>query len=355
MKVNTDMFKAQTRCSCWSSAVLIVASVMLNLISLLIATRIWCFKRIVYDIGGKGLGEMAVKHNPSPQLMADLNTSCMHPTSGYGHMEKGLAILINASSELGYDPISDGNHQDINRHLWDAEKYKATRARFWTGWGHHVLAQIVAVYIGYFSFGIVLLQPIRRRCSINAEKNTLIAHHVIDTVSSGAALVHYGFVYFKLGGISRLELNFFFSLTEYFTIGWSSAVAGFVLARFGGIMGVKHIHRDAVRAGEIHEKKDLTKNPLLMKIQDQERAKKAAGGGNGGGGNVGPGQGRRVGGGNDLDSIFRDRGYDSVGRRGGRDVSVGNGNGMNPSAAGRNKPNAVKEPLEGGVGCLGCG
>ena len=107
-------------------------------------------------------------------------------------------------------------------------------------------------------------------------------------------------------------------------------------------MGVKHIHRDAVRAGEIHEKKDLTKNPLLMKIQDQERAKKAAGGGNGGGGNVGPGQGRRVGGGNDLDSIVRDRGYDSVGRRGGRDVSVGNRNGMNPSAAGRNKPNADK-------------
>jgi len=55
MKVNVNMFHGAKNVNCWSSAVLNVSSVILNLISLLIATRIWCFRSVVYDLGGTGL------------------------------------------------------------------------------------------------------------------------------------------------------------------------------------------------------------------------------------------------------------------------------------------------------------
>lgn len=329
-----SMFHSQQQCSCWSSATLTVSAVVLNLTSLLIATRVWCFRKIVYDLGGTGLTDIARKHSASQELIADLNTTCLCPTSGYDYMETGLTVLINAAAKMRFDPISEGNRPDINRHLWDAAQFKETRARFWMGWAHHVIAQMGTVAAGYFMFGILVMKPIRNRCSIVAEKQAIIFVLVLDTLSAAASLVHYGIVYFSLSGMSRLELNFFIALTEFFIVGWICSVAGFVLGRFGGVMAVTQIHRDAVAKGEIIRKKDRKEIAALMNYKTKEKTPGAGYGG-------GVGAAARYGGA--VGAVYDGRGG-SVGRgvsgRGGRSSVGGEQNGDMKEACG---------------GCLICG
>jgi len=296
--------------------------------------------------------------------MADFNTTCMHPASGYDYMEKGLTILITAVSTLRYDPISLGHHPDVNRHLWDADQYRATRRRFWVGWFNYLGTQIATVVALYLSFGLILMKPIRRRFSIVTEKKALIALLVIDSLVAAAGLIHYGTVYFLLSSISRMELNFFFALKEHFIIGWTISVVGYVLGRVGGKMGIDRVHRDGVRTGEIIEKKDLKRNALLVKIKETEKARGGADGGFNGvqGDNrkkssgtwkgmagrprvsAGGGRGRNSLGGK---SVTGARGGKRVGKDNGRDVSKERGRGGNATVDGRD------ENTWGG--CLPCG
>ena len=56
VSVSTSVFKSPvTDCAFWSPAMMLLTAIFINIPSLLISTRIWCFRQIVYDIAGTGL------------------------------------------------------------------------------------------------------------------------------------------------------------------------------------------------------------------------------------------------------------------------------------------------------------
>ena len=86
-----------------------------------------------------------------------------------------------------------------------------------------------------------------------------------------AALIHYGYAFFSLSAMSRMELNFFFAITEYFAVGWGLGVIAVVVGQAGMGMAIAQVHRDGVRRGEIREKSDPGRNRLMQKMKETKK------------------------------------------------------------------------------------
>ena len=83
-------------------------------------------------------------------------------------------------------------------------------------------------------------------------------------LSTGAGLVHCGYGYWSLGGISNSELNFFFTMTEYFWLSWSFGTAGFVLGISGATLAIIHVRRDLDKLDDDPER---TREAFLDKLK----------------------------------------------------------------------------------------